>query len=194
VFLGYEAGYNETGSNTLYIENSSTSSPLIYGEFDTGDVTINGNLTVTGTVTFASSSSGGTETGTHTTNIATNRTDIATNYGLIGVNTTNITINQAAIQANVSALGVHTTQIAGNAANIATNTSGIAGAMAMAQLSEAGPGEKLVVSLGGGIWEGSRAMAAGLSGRINEKFTLRGSASLGNGNPEVSASVGWRLK
>ena len=37
-------------------------------------------------------------------------------------------------------------------------------------------------------------MAAGLSGRINEKFTLRGSASLGSGNAGVSASVGWRLK
>ena len=49
-------------------------------------------------------------------------------------------------------------------------------------------------SLGGGTWEGSTAMAAGLSGRINEKFTLRGSASLGSGNAGVSASVGWRLK
>jgi len=35
---------------------------------------------------------------------------------------------------------------------------------------------------------------AGLSGRINDKFSLRGSASLGNGNAGVSASVGWRLK
>jgi hypothetical protein len=34
LFLGYEAGYNETGSNKLYIDNSNTTSPLIYGEFD----------------------------------------------------------------------------------------------------------------------------------------------------------------
>ncbi|MEW6003355.1 MAG: hypothetical protein AB1638_12030 [Nitrospirota bacterium] len=33
VFLGYGAGYNETGSDKLYIDNSSTSTPLIYGEF-----------------------------------------------------------------------------------------------------------------------------------------------------------------
>ena len=64
----------------------------------------------------------------------------------------------------------------------------------MTQLSQAGPGEKLVVSLGGGSWEGSTAMAAGLSGRINEKFSIRGAASLGNGNPGFGASVGWRLK
>ena len=180
MFLGYQAGYTETGSNTLYIANSDTSSPLIYGEFGTGEVTINGNSTVTGTVTSASSTSWGTETSTNTTNIATH-------YGLIGVNTTNMTAHQAA-------LGVHTTQIAGNAANIATNAGEIAGAMAMAQLSEAGPGEKLVVSLGGGNWEGSTAMAAGLSGRLNETFSLRGSASLGSGNAGVGASVGWRFK
>ena len=66
--------------------------------------------------------------------------------------------------------------------------------MAMAQLSEAGPGENLVVSLGGGNWDGSTAMAAGLSGRINEKFSIRGSASLGSGKAGVGASVGWRLK
>ena len=65
---------------------------------------------------------------------------------------------------------------------------------AMAQLSEAGPGEELVVSLGGGNWAGSTAMAAGLSGRLNETFSIRGSASLGSGNAGVGASVGWRLK
>ena len=65
VFLGYEAGYNETGSNTLYIANSDTSSPLIYGDFGTGEVTINGNLTVTWTVTSESSTSGGTDEHQH---------------------------------------------------------------------------------------------------------------------------------
>jgi autotransporter adhesin len=79
-------------------------------------------------------------------------------------------------------------------ANIATNGSGIAGAMAMAQLSEAGPGEKLVISVGGGTWEGSAAAAAGLSGRLTERVSLRGAASVGNGNPGVSVAMGWRLK
>ena len=34
VFLGFLAGRNETGSNKLYIANSDTPTPLIYGEFD----------------------------------------------------------------------------------------------------------------------------------------------------------------
>jgi hypothetical protein len=42
VFLGYRAGSNETGSNKLYIDSSSTSDPLIYGEFDNDRVGING--------------------------------------------------------------------------------------------------------------------------------------------------------
>jgi hypothetical protein len=46
VFLGSGAGYNETGSNKLYISNSNTSTPLIYGEFDNQYLEINGDLTI----------------------------------------------------------------------------------------------------------------------------------------------------
>jgi hypothetical protein len=46
VFLGNHAGYNETGSNKLYIDNSDTSSPLIYGEFDNDIIAVNGSLGV----------------------------------------------------------------------------------------------------------------------------------------------------
>jgi len=46
VFIGYEAGYNETGSNKLYIDNSDTEDPLIYGDFSENDVKINGDLQV----------------------------------------------------------------------------------------------------------------------------------------------------
>lgn len=42
VFLGYYAGENESGSNRLYISNSNTVSPLIFGEFDNHRVVING--------------------------------------------------------------------------------------------------------------------------------------------------------
>ena len=44
VFLGYQAGFNETGSNKLYIENSNSSSPLIGGDFSTDIAYINGKL------------------------------------------------------------------------------------------------------------------------------------------------------
>lgn len=44
VMIGYYAGYSETGSNKLYIDNSNTSSPLIYGDFSTDLLEINGDL------------------------------------------------------------------------------------------------------------------------------------------------------
>jgi hypothetical protein len=62
VFIGNQAGYSETGSNKLYISNSSSVPPLIYGNFSTGTVAIgtttpttsyklyvNGNAYATGT-------------------------------------------------------------------------------------------------------------------------------------------------
>ncbi|MFD0962867.1 tail fiber domain-containing protein [Pseudofulvibacter geojedonensis] len=43
VFIGNGAGRNETGSNKLYIDNSNTNKPLLFGNFDTDELTINGN-------------------------------------------------------------------------------------------------------------------------------------------------------
>jgi hypothetical protein len=49
IFIGYGAGGrgNETVSNRLYIANSSTINPLIYGEFDTRLLRVYGELDVT---------------------------------------------------------------------------------------------------------------------------------------------------
>lgn len=52
VFLGYSAGYYETGSNKLYIDNSNTSTPLLYGNFASDQLGINTNSIPTG-YTFA---------------------------------------------------------------------------------------------------------------------------------------------
>jgi hypothetical protein len=41
IFIGYESGFNEYGSNKLYIDNSNTSTPLIYGDFSSNQVGIN---------------------------------------------------------------------------------------------------------------------------------------------------------
>ena len=48
VFIGYQSGYNESGSNKLYIENSNAGSDnaLIYGEFDTNILRTNGTLQI----------------------------------------------------------------------------------------------------------------------------------------------------
>ena len=47
IALGYKAGYSELGSNKLYIENSNSTSPLIWGDFSTDSIKINGSLNVT---------------------------------------------------------------------------------------------------------------------------------------------------
>ena len=44
VFLGRQAGYYETKSNKLYIDNTANRKPLIYGDFASNVVTINGKL------------------------------------------------------------------------------------------------------------------------------------------------------
>ncbi|NAY93460.1 hypothetical protein GTQ34_16230 [Muricauda sp. JGD-17] len=41
VFIGYKSGYSETSSNKLYIENSDSTIPLIYGKFDTDQIGLN---------------------------------------------------------------------------------------------------------------------------------------------------------
>lgn len=44
VFIGHDAGYWETDSNKLYINNTNTSSPLIYGDFSSDNLVFNGNV------------------------------------------------------------------------------------------------------------------------------------------------------
>lgn len=54
VFLGHEAGRDETTSDKLYIDNSNTPAPLIYGEFDNDLIIINGICEVTSDVRLKS--------------------------------------------------------------------------------------------------------------------------------------------
>jgi hypothetical protein len=56
VFIGNTAGYSETGSGKLYIDNSSTTLPLIHGDFVSNILRINGNIEYTGTITDVSDS------------------------------------------------------------------------------------------------------------------------------------------
>ena len=46
VFIGYRTGQLETGSNKLFVDNSNTSSPLIYGDFANDTLKINGLFTL----------------------------------------------------------------------------------------------------------------------------------------------------
>ena len=53
VFIGYQAGYQESGSNKLYIENTNSTTPLIYGEFYNDLIKINGSLEITANIDFS---------------------------------------------------------------------------------------------------------------------------------------------
>ena len=50
VFIGNNAGEAETGSNLFIVDNSSTSTPLVYGNFLSNFFRINGNIEATGTI------------------------------------------------------------------------------------------------------------------------------------------------
>jgi len=52
VFIGNQAGSAETGSNKLYIDNTSTSAPLIYGDFSSNYLRFNGNVGISVTPAY----------------------------------------------------------------------------------------------------------------------------------------------
>jgi len=52
IFIGNRAGFNELGSHKLYIANSDTTTPLIYGEFDNEMLRIHGTLDIKGLYQF----------------------------------------------------------------------------------------------------------------------------------------------
>lgn len=62
VLIGYRSGYYETNSNRLYIDNSDTVNPLIYGELDTNILRTNGTfqINIPGTGGYAFPFSDGT--------------------------------------------------------------------------------------------------------------------------------------
>lgn len=59
VLIGFQAGETASGDNKLYIENSNSSTPLIYGDFAVDSLVINGKLTVTDTLKFIKDAAAG---------------------------------------------------------------------------------------------------------------------------------------
>ncbi|MEM9981335.1 MAG: hypothetical protein AAF734_02490, partial [Bacteroidota bacterium] len=58
VFIGYGAGFNEQGSNKLYVHNDSLGIPLIYGDFAAGGMGINTTNLSDGATQYALSVNG----------------------------------------------------------------------------------------------------------------------------------------
>lgn len=54
IFIGTNSGSSETGNNKLFIDNSSSSTPLLYGEFDNNLLRINGELNIENQYSFPS--------------------------------------------------------------------------------------------------------------------------------------------
>jgi hypothetical protein len=59
IFIGYQAGHSELGSNKLYIDNGAISDPLIYGDFSARYLTFNGKVGINITPTHLIHLSGG---------------------------------------------------------------------------------------------------------------------------------------
>ena len=58
VFLGFQSGFYETGSNKLYISNSATTTPLIHGDFNAGNLTFNASNSSSSRVSVVSNAAG----------------------------------------------------------------------------------------------------------------------------------------
>lgn len=97
VIIGYTADISGNESNKLIIDNTNTTTPLIYGEFNSNLIRINGRLETTGnvTVTGTTTTSGVTNTGSlKIGNTATlsgiYKTFITRNVGNVGGNSSRI--------------------------------------------------------------------------------------------------------
>ncbi len=102
VHLGHHAGYNNTSSNKLFIDNSSTSDPLIWGDFSTNTVSLMGTVGIgTKTPAFPMEMK---KTGTNAS-IVVDRTDGATNY----INATDTSGNFGTVTNHVLRLVVNST-------------------------------------------------------------------------------------
>lgn len=79
IFIGYFAGAKEMGSNKLYIHNSDSVNPLIYGEFDNSYLKVNGDLQITNRLIISKSIYTGTDT---TDDVYLNVCDSASDFTL----------------------------------------------------------------------------------------------------------------
>jgi len=94
IYIGYQAGLNETGSNRLYIANSSTSTPLIGGDFSNKYLGINISPNST-SATLHVKGSGATSatTALRVENSSASPSLLVLDNGTVGINTGSISYN-----------------------------------------------------------------------------------------------------
>jgi hypothetical protein len=95
VFIGYKAGQNEANGNKLYIDNSNTTAPLIYGDFTNGSE----KLVVNGSFNY------GTDAGTSNAYVVTITSVNAYIAGMMVTFKANTANTAAACTLNINSLG-----------------------------------------------------------------------------------------
>lgn len=144
VGIGYRAGFNETGANKLYIENSNAdaNNALIYGEFDNNIVRVNGTLQVNNPATIngyalpnvrgtanqvLQTDGAGATNWVSTTSLSINETDpqvsSTTNNRVPRWNSTTTTLVDGTIHDDGTNVGIDVTPAAGNKLEVNGKTS-----------------------------------------------------------------------
>ena len=208
IFIGYQSGYSETGSNKLYIDNTNTSSPLIYGDFDTDKVTINGDMSVTGNLTAnkivdtsgntiikTDSNTGGIHIGANSmvfydsTSATGNGSDImSSSVGniQIGLNDTDTTTFKG---------NVHVPDPTASTHAASKRYVDSIGAISMAMNSSLTPrGNGNYLGFGTSIVDGQGAIATTFS-FVNDKRLLNVAVGYNNlvNNPSLSGGISWKF-
>lgn len=155
VFIGYQAGFNETNSNRLYIDNSNTSTPLVYGDFANDTLRIHGDLDVTENISLGTGEINREATG------GFNLLPIAMGHvdddGTILSGTGNFSVNK-------SGTGTYEITVTGETINLASNT-------ATASIT-AGNGMISIGSAGGDLTIETNTIALGLITAADHSFTF----------------------
>ncbi len=154
VFLGFNAGNTETGSNKLYIANSGTTSPLIFGDFVSGNVAIGKNtagykLDVNGAINASSFLVNGSPIAVGSWNVNSQGIDYSGNVG-VGTTTPAYKLDVAGT-INASSILINGQPFAGGGSQWATSGTNINFLAGNVGIGTATPGSfKLAVN--GKIW------------------------------------------
>jgi hypothetical protein len=208
IFLGYQAGYSETGSNKLYIDSSNTTTPLIYGDFATDTLTINGtlhstgNMSTSGTLTAASIMY--SQGGIINTGILTSTGNISTNANLSAVNITNSgTLNSTGNMSTSGTLttasimysqgGIVNTGTLTSTGNISTSGTLTAAGNVIAPAFYHTDGTKMLGKHNGSVHLGASSMIftdSSVSGNADIMHSSSGKIQLGNSTTDSTTVVG----
>jgi hypothetical protein len=178
IFLGYQAGYSETGSNKLYIDSSNTSTPLIYGDFASDALTINGTLNSTGNMS--------------TSGTLTAASIMYSQGGIVNTGTLTSTDN-ISTSANLSAVNITNSGTLTSTGNISTSGTLTAAGNVIAPAFYHTDGTKMLSMQNGSLHLGASSMIftdSSVSGNADIMHSSSGKIQLGNSTTDSTTVVG----